>query len=612
MSDEPVYQPTPEEEAAIRYARSLYQAALDAKRPVMAAVERWEKLWRGEHWTQKAPRFRSQPVSNFIFSLVETEIAWLTELRHRIVIDPVGPEDAGIARDLEKLLTEYLWSECQVPRRLKRMYRSALIRGRGFLKVSWDPQRLSAFGTPGEVAVDYVPWSEIFLDPAAHDLEEARYICQVRRVPISELAARFPERAIYLKPSGGVSDIGAVAVTDPTLPTYTETTPLPYQRGTVEVVEVWIREDSPQLQKEMGERPEEHPAWVQRLPRRGRLIIIAGDVLLVDQVPPYIVRREADVFPFVSMTAYEDDQNVWDLSEVSQIESPQRVLNMLEARMVDWARQVANTPWIKDTNSGVKAEDLTNEEGLVITKNPGTEVRRDPPPPFPAFVFQLYLQVMRNMEIITGMHDVTQGRRPVGITAASAIAQLREAAQARLRDKARHAEAAVERLAQLMLNRVLQFYVPGRMVRLLGEGGHAEWRQINPLQIQLGVDLRLIPGTGLEMNEALRLQMARELFQVQAIDRQALLEATNWPDKEAVLARMRQAEQEQRMMALLMRSGQGRAPQMPPIGGPQAPQPGPPPGPVPVPGVPPPGLGPSMPLPLSSPPVPGPPGGFGA
>src|SRR5690606_41812412 len=89
----------------------------------------------------------------------------------------------------------------------------------------------------------------------------------------------------------------------------------------------------------------------------------------------------------------------------------------------------ANTPWIKDTNSGVKSEDLTNQEGLVITKNPGSEVRRDPPPPLPNSLFQLYLQVQRNMETISGVHDVTQGRRPTGIAAASAIAQLQEAGQ---------------------------------------------------------------------------------------------------------------------------------------------------------------------------------------
>ena len=594
------YVPNEEQAFAINYAKALYEAALEAKRPVMEAVARYERLWRGDHWIGKGPSYRSRPVSNFIFSLVETAIAWLTELRHKIIVDPMGPEDEPIAKDLEKIISDYLWHECQVPRRLKRMYRSALIRGRGFLKVSWDAMKLTAAGNLGEVAVDYVPWHEIYLDPAAHDIEEARFICHVRDVPLSELARRFPEHAPYMKPAPGADESPSfVAVSDPTKPVFMDDMPHPYTQGQVQVIEVWLREDSKELQAEFAARKDKPAArWADRLYKRGRLIIVAGDVLLYDGPPPYIVRREGDVFPFVSMSAYEDDNNVWDLSEVSQIESPQRVINMLEARMVDWARQVANTPWIKDANSGVKAEDLTNEEGLVITKNPGTEVRRDPPPPFPAFIFQLYLQMMRNMEIITGMHDVTQGRRPTGITAAAAIAQLREAAQARIRDKARHAEQAVERLAQLMLNRVLQFYGPERMVRVLGEGGRAEWRSVSPLQIQIGVDLRLIPGTSLEMNEALRMQMAREFFQVGIIDRQAALEASNWPDKEAVLARMRAAEEQQMLMAALTGGRNGRSPQMPPLGGPQAPQ-------LPVPGQ-----GPGTPLPLSSPPAPGPVGGF--
>src|SRR5690606_22017824 len=73
----------------------------------------------------------------------------------------------------------------------------------------------------------------------------------------------------------------------------------------------------------------------------GRLIVVAENVVLFDGPSPYDAQRDEDIFPFVAMSAYEDDDSIWDLSEVSQLEWPQRVLNMIESRMVDYVRLVA-------------------------------------------------------------------------------------------------------------------------------------------------------------------------------------------------------------------------------------------------------------------------------
>src|SRR5690606_4370639 len=125
-----------------------------------------------------------------------------------------------------------------------------------------------------------------------------------------------------------------------------------------------------------------------------------------------------------------------DMGEVEQLEPIQRVLNILESRFIDNARLMTNTVWVKSADAGISADKITNEEGAVYTiQNPRARFERLPPAPLPQHYFELYLQLQRNMETITGIHDVTQGRRPVGITAATAISLLQEAGQARIRDK---------------------------------------------------------------------------------------------------------------------------------------------------------------------------------
>src|SRR5690606_6496213 len=146
-----------------------------------------------------------------------------------------------------------------------------------------------------------------------------------------------------------------------------------------------------------SETGEEVEVWHQLYPK-GRLVIVANGVVLTDVPNPY---RDGK-FPFVEYSAYEVDDNPWDMGEVEQLEPMQRVLNMLESRFVDNARLMTNTVWVKSKDAGISADKITNEEGAVYTiNNPRARFERLPPQPLPAHYFNLYLQVQRNMETIT-------------------------------------------------------------------------------------------------------------------------------------------------------------------------------------------------------------------
>ena len=78
------------------------------------------------------------------------------------------------------------------------MARSALIRGKGFLKVTWDNHLRIAgsAGWVGDVNVDYINWHEIYLDPQASSMEDARYVIHARVMPLSEIVRRWPDKAV--------------------------------------------------------------------------------------------------------------------------------------------------------------------------------------------------------------------------------------------------------------------------------------------------------------------------------------------------------------------------------------------------------------------------------
>ena len=132
-----------------------------------------------------------------------------------------------------------------------------------------------------------------------------------------------------------------------------------------------------------------------------------------------------------------------------------------------------------------------------------------------------------------GINDITQGRRPVGITAATAISLLQEASQARIRDKAKNLEDSIRRLGTLMLSRITQFYTPERAFRLRGEDGEFLFESFDSQRLVAGLDMIVEAGSSLQMNEQQRYQMAIELFQAGGIDIEGLLETTNFPGRDA-------------------------------------------------------------------------------
>lgn len=524
------------EDSLFRYIDSLYRSAKKAKDPVENKVRTFEDLWRGKHWSDRTPKHRTRSASNFIFAIVETEVTWLTENRPSLIVNPMSAEDEAPAKIVERIILDYLWPLLEIRKKLKRMIRSALIRGKGFLKVTWDNLANPQMG--GEVAVDYIPWHEVYIDPAADSLDTARYVIHARRMPVSEIVRRWPENGWRVQPDPEHSDIDddRVFSAETDLPIISASGEVGDNRYKALVIECWMKDDSYEMREEFDSDTGEVIEYPHFLYPNGRLTIVANGVVLVDGPNPYHDGR----FPFVELVGYEVDDSPWDMGEVEQLEPIQRVINILESRFIDNARLMTNTVWVKSKDAGISADKITNAEGAVYTINHAkARFERLPPQPLPAHYFNLYLQLQRNMETITGIHDVTQGRNPTGITAASAISLLQEAGQARIRDKARNLEDAIVRMGDLIVSRILQFYDASRIVRLRSEAGEALYVQFDPSQVRVGLDVWVEAGSSLQMNEQQRFQMAVEIFRAGGIDVPALLETTNFPNRDAIIQRFR-------------------------------------------------------------------------
>jgi hypothetical protein len=286
-------------------------------------------------------------------------------------------------------------------------------------------------------------------------------------------------------------------------------------------------------------------------------------------------------FPFAKYNNYILPREFYGVSEVEQLESPQKVFNKLLNASLEILNLTGNPIWIVDTASGVDPEQLVNRTGLVVEKEPGSEVRRESG----VQLSPVALSLIDRMEVwfnnVAGTQDVSQGKTPGSITAASAIEQLQEAARTRIRQKQRNLDSFIRDIGRQYSEIVLENYTKPRVFRITNNEGSTEYFRFNiskepsnnfdgestiatvtryikgemdgndvfmendPVKMTLqsaNFDVRINTGSTLPFTTADKEQKAFNLFDRQVIDAEELLKIMDFPNREQILERMNQKQ----------------------------------------------------------------------
>jgi hypothetical protein len=182
----------------------------------------------------------------------------------------------------------------------------------------------------------------------------------------------------------------------------------------------------------------------------------------------------------------------------------------------------------------------------------------------------LTLNVLQEgMEKLSGITEVTEGRRPGQVTSGVAIESLATMAQTTIRLKARQIEALIQRMGQKLIPRIFQFYTTDRVFNFVGSHDG----KINKYQFQrelirqkLKKDgpsafrdyiLKVVPTSSLAMTKWQKGLMATQLYQLGLIDEKAALDTLEFPNREEIMKRMAQSQQQQMEMAIAAQAGGG-------------------------------------------------------
>lgn len=514
---------TDQEKSTAQKVVYKYREAKSAKAPKVAVWKKCLSAYAGET-NNKFPEYKADHNSNFVFSTVETIIPIMTDNDPQFMCIPSRSDFTKIA-DTVQLAFEYEWRRTRMRTKLPEAIKLSLQIGSFIWGVLWDQNASNGVGEVKPVLIN--PFN-IFPDPMATSFEDAQYVIYACYKPVEELKKQFPDKANLLV-AGSIKDDDLVMGTG-------DTTSV---RNAVLVLECWTR-DYDEFET-VTEQDGDQLVQIQKLKYpNGRVITVTENgILLGDKPNPYNDGK----FPFIITKNYQIPFEFWGMSEIEQLLKPQHYINDLNNQIIDNARLTGNMPWIIDKNAGIGEGKLTNRPGLIIRKNPGTEVGRMSPPTMPRYIQDKIDELKRDMEIISGIHDITQGRKPGGITAAAAIEALQEAGQARIRLKVRLMEQSLAELGEMWFSRMKQFWITPRQVQRLNPDFSYSFQDITPDLLEGYVSFYIVAGSTMPVNRTARLQQMIQLAQTPGedtlpmIDRQAILEAASIPDRDKILQR---------------------------------------------------------------------------
>lgn len=531
-----------EELSIVRDIATKFEAASNAKQDKIRTWNNCISAYNSDYFkNNKRPEYKSDEISNFIFSTLETIKPIMVDNDPRIIVLPKSPAGMQVVDKIQNAF-DAEWIRAGMSQKLQQGVTISLQIGTAIYGVFWDGKDENGLGNVKIVLIN--PYN-FFPDPMAIDVDGAEYIIYATYKHVNLLKQSFPKKAHLIR--GGT-------INHPELVQHGNTSEATNQ---VLVLECYMR-DYTTIETEQID-PEDEDKTLKIATRkypRGRVVTVAPelDLLLDDKANPY----EDGKFPFKLLKCYDVPFEFWGKGEVEQLLSPQTYINDLTNQIIDNAKLTANMPWILDKNSGIGKGQLTNRPGLIVRKNPGTTVDRMTPPQMPAYVQDIIQTLKNDIEIISGVHEVTQGRKPGSVSAASAIAALQEAAQARIRLKVKMMELTLGDLGSMWYGRQQQFWVTNRWIRRsdVAESFDASsdpdkaFAQITPEDLEANVDFVIAAGSTMPTNKNAMLDQMIRLAQTPAedglpmIDRESVLAYTNVPDKKKIIERFMQVSQQ--------------------------------------------------------------------
>lgn len=572
------YDPTPSERKAVKLAKKIFLKAKKARAKYDKNWRQYYDYFRGKQWHGDRPSFRHSEIMNFIFQHIQSQAPLQTDKNPTVSYVAAEPSDMAWA-EIMNMTFKADWEKFNWLYQLTEVIYDGYFYGTGGASCLYDPDALKG---KGAITFNSEDVAYFFPDPNARNVNlDADYFCYAKPVDTDKLKAQYPKKKEFIKPD--LTDLGDLYgenydAVDTVFGDDTKyVSPGAYDssdhpdsrlgRGQSLVITCYIHDQ--EIEECEVEKEDGSTEYEQRLKYpNGRLIKICGNVLLEDRE----IGFEDKKFPFLRYQNYMDPRKFWGISEIEQLKSPQDTFNKLVSFSLDVLTFMGNPVWVIPTSSGIDTDGIFNQPGEILEPDDPSGIQRLDGGNLQPWVLQFIDRLKVWFDDISGSQDITRGAAPEGVKAASAIAQLQDAAQTRIRQKMRNLDAFMKDFGYMYLSRATQFYDAPRIFRITNNDNSRQYFKLeidrtkeNPVakfsrfeeqpdgsysmsptvevEAKSDLDIFVETGSSLPFAKFEREQRLFALFDRQIIDAQEVLDGIDYPNKERVLERMAQAAQ---------------------------------------------------------------------
>jgi len=214
----------------------------------------------------------------------------------------------------------------------------------------------------------------------------------------------------------------------------------------------------------------------------------------------------------------------------------QDVVNVSERLIINNATKTGNMQWFVDPAVMTEEEartKITNSPGLIVFGSGVANtnlMRRDPPPPLPAYIENLKISAERAFDNIFGTHSTTRGERGQQETLGGRLL-LKQADIGRIDLLVREYERCVAELGNWFVQLMRINYLNKRTFKYYGESG-LQFIELSPEMIEKGIKVIVKSGTTLPTDELSKRREALELWGMNALDPVSLYQRLKFPNPE--------------------------------------------------------------------------------
>jgi hypothetical protein len=505
------YVPNDKDRKLVKYMERMFDASKRARAHKVPRWRRNEELYNGEFLKPfNLPKYKTRIVANTIHSTVETIYSILTDRFPKVDIMPKTEEQVDGARKSQEAVESEMRKN-KALRAINGMKRDALVYGNGFLKLTYK-----------EGKVDYsVPdIYTVFVDPLATNIDDAKCVIFAQPTYLKDVREMFErgknvksegkldEYKSFIRAGGESSGVGqATTASGGASGTSSETG---VASSDVRTDYMSLSPTSDMDDKEMyGGQVLLKEAW-HHMDGKLYLTTWAGKVLLQH------VEAPTDFIPVVTFKNYSDEHRFWGKGEPEIVEPLAVGTAILLSQSLDNVIYHGNPAWVMSKSlAKTPGNRPSDKPGQVFwTNGPHEQINRLPAGNISSSNLPLAQYMMQLTDTISGIHDITQGRNPSGVTAAKAISALQEASQQIIRAKEREvgADAMIDVYKQT-LSILVNNYEQGIMIRREGNSGY-EFEELQPYDLDADMDYKYVPGSTMPESRASRIDQALEYIQL--------------------------------------------------------------------------------------------------